>query len=164
MAATPEIYTVYIQVNDDNYITDINSCAYLIDTTNWIEVDKGHGQNYRYARSQYLDKGLQKGNAYYYKYIDNKIVECTEDEILLQQHHYLYKLGSIDNNWEETLIDLTNYKVITIEGTAHLSFYTEEDKKLIAVYNTNRCDISNLSGKYYIHYDYTEEIKAIYLD
>lgn len=162
--ATPEIYTVYIQVNSNNYITSVNSCAYITNFTDWIEIDKGHGQKYRYARSQYFKNGLQRDNAYLYKYIDNKIIECTEDEILLQQHHYLYKLGVIDNNWEETLIDLKGYKTITIEGAANLSLYTQGDKELIAVFNTKKCDISNLQDKYYIHYDYTEEIQSIYLD
>ena len=51
-------YTVYVQTDDQNRITAINSSAFLTDTTGWIELDSGTGDRYHHAQNHYLDKPL----------------------------------------------------------------------------------------------------------
>ena len=47
-------YTVYIQKNDNNLVTAINSSAFLSDITDWIEIDDGAGVKYHHAQGNYL--------------------------------------------------------------------------------------------------------------
>lgn len=67
---------VYIKINSNNEITDINSEIFIRDLTNWIEIDSGFGDKYAHAQSQYLEKGLisEEGN-YNYKYENGEIIE-----------------------------------------------------------------------------------------
>ena len=67
---------VYVKVNADGYITEINSEIFIKDFTGWIEIDKGYGDKYAHAQSQYFDKPLinDDGN-YNYKYFNRKIIE-----------------------------------------------------------------------------------------
>ena len=49
---------VYVKVNADGYITEINSEIFIKDFTGWIEIDKGYGDKFSHAQSQYFDKSL----------------------------------------------------------------------------------------------------------
>lgn len=75
-------YKVYVSLQD-GYITSINSEIFLsqeeIDTM--TEIDKGQGDKYAHAQSQYLEKGLfDKYGRYNYKFVDGKVVEVAEAE------------------------------------------------------------------------------------
>ena len=67
---------VYVKVNADGYITEINSEIFIKDFTDWIEIDSGYGDKYAHAQSQYFNKPLinDDGN-YNYKYFNRKIIE-----------------------------------------------------------------------------------------
>ena len=67
---------VYIKINSNNEIIEINSEIFIQDLTNWIEIDEGYGDKYAHAQSQYFDKPLISEEGHYnYKYINGKIVE-----------------------------------------------------------------------------------------
>lgn len=66
---------VYIKVNSNNEIIDINSEIFIKDFTDWIEIDSGNGDKYAHAQSQYFDKSLiNESDKYNYKY-ENGIVK-----------------------------------------------------------------------------------------
>lgn len=66
---------VYIKVNSNNEIIDINSEIFIKDFTDWIEIDKGYGDKFSHAQSQYFDKSLiNEFGKYNYKY-ENGIVK-----------------------------------------------------------------------------------------
>ena len=65
---------VYIKVNSNNEIVDINSEIFIQDLTNWIEIDSGYGDKYAHAQSQYFDKPLMSEDGKFnYKYVDGTI-------------------------------------------------------------------------------------------
>lgn len=67
---------VYIKIDNQNNIVDINSDIFIQDFTNWIYIDEGYGDKYAHAQSQYLDKSLIKDDgSWQYKYVNNKIME-----------------------------------------------------------------------------------------
>lgn len=75
-------YKVYVSVQD-GYITSINSEIFLsqeeMDTM--TEIDKGQGDKYAHAQSQYLEKELvDKQGRYNYKYVEGKVVEVAEED------------------------------------------------------------------------------------
>ena len=79
-------YIVYVKTNESGYITAINSSAFLTDTADWVEIDFGYGDKYHHAQGNYFEKPIfTDGGAYRYKLMDNKPVECTEDEIIAQE-------------------------------------------------------------------------------
>ncbi|MDR5586608.1 hypothetical protein [Clostridium aquiflavi] len=72
---------VYIKIDENNCIININSSIFLDDIKDYIQIDEGDGDKYSHAQGNYLEKGLinSKGR-YNYKYVDNKVIELTEEE------------------------------------------------------------------------------------
>lgn len=75
-------YKVYVSIQD-GYITSINSEIFLTqeEMNTMTEIDKGQGDKYAHAQSQYLEKGLvdEKGR-YNYKFVEGKVIEVAEAE------------------------------------------------------------------------------------
>lgn len=72
---------VFIKVDKNNIVRDINSSIFLNNTKNYICIDEGFGDKYSHAQNYYLERPLTDlKNRYNYKYIDNKITELTEEE------------------------------------------------------------------------------------
>ena len=79
-------YTVYVKPNDSDYITAVNSSAFLTDTTDWTEIDSGYGDKYHHAQGNYFPEPVYThGGAYRYKLVDGVPVECTFEEITAQE-------------------------------------------------------------------------------
>lgn len=75
-------YKVYVSLQD-GYITSINSEIFLSqeEIQAMTEIDRGQGDKYAHAQSQYLEKGLVDENGRYnYKYVEDKVVEVVEEE------------------------------------------------------------------------------------
>ena len=79
-------YIVYVKPNESGYITAVNSSAFLLDTTGWVEIYRGYGDKYHHAQGNYFPKPIiTMGGAYRYKLVDGKPVECTAEEITHQE-------------------------------------------------------------------------------
>ena len=79
-------YIVYVNPNENSYITAVNSSAFLTDTTGWVEIDRGYGDKYHHAQGNYFEKPVMTmGGAYQYKLVDGAPVECTAEEIAAQE-------------------------------------------------------------------------------
>lgn len=75
-------YKVYVSLQG-GYITSINSEIFLSEEEiqTMTEIDKGQGDKYAHAQSQYLEKGLVDVNGRYnYKFVEGKVIEVAEDE------------------------------------------------------------------------------------
>lgn len=75
-------YKVYVSLQD-GYITSINSEIFLLqeEMDSMTEIDKGQGDKYAHAQSQYLKKGLiDEHGRYNYKFTDGKVVEVAEKD------------------------------------------------------------------------------------
>ena len=74
---------VYIKIDSNNCITNIESSIFLQDTTDWIFIEEGNGDKYAHAQGNYLPKEKpirdNRGRCNY-KYVDNKIIELTDEE------------------------------------------------------------------------------------
>lgn len=74
---------VYIKIDKNNCITDINSSIFLDNTEGCIQIDEGFGKKYAHAQNHYFPekKPLRDYEGRFnYKYVDNKLVELTEEE------------------------------------------------------------------------------------
>ena len=49
-------YKIFIRVDDSDRIIDVNSSAFLSDTTGWVQIDEGTGDRYHHAQNNYLPK------------------------------------------------------------------------------------------------------------
>ena len=49
---------VYVKVNEEGYVTDVNSDIFIQDFTGWQKIDEGSGDKYAHAQSQYFDSPL----------------------------------------------------------------------------------------------------------
>lgn len=75
-------YKVYVSLQD-GYITSINSEIFLSqeEMDSMTEIDKGQGDKYAHAQSQYLEKGLiDEQGRYNYKYLEGKVIEVAEGD------------------------------------------------------------------------------------
>ena len=75
-------YNVYVSLQD-GYITSINSEIFLSqeEIQTMTEIDRGQGDKYAHAQSQYLDKELvDEHGRYNYKFVEGKVVEIAEEE------------------------------------------------------------------------------------
>lgn len=75
-------YKVYVSLQD-GYITSINSEIFLSQEkiSTMTEIDRGQGDKYAHAQSQYLEKGLvDEQGRYNYKLVEGKVIEVTEAE------------------------------------------------------------------------------------
>lgn len=76
-------YKVYAVTDENKCIISIESDLTLENTTGYIQIDEGTGDKYAHAQRNYFPKekslrdNLGRCN---YKYIDNKIVELTDEE------------------------------------------------------------------------------------
>lgn len=76
-----ENYKVYIKTNTNNFVTAINSSAFLSDLTGWIEVDEGTGDKYHHAQGNYLPLGVTDNiGLYNYRYVDGVVLERSKEE------------------------------------------------------------------------------------
>lgn len=81
-----EPYIVYVKTNSNGYITSVNSSAFLTDIAGWVEIDKGYGDKYHHAQGNYFPEPIYTdGDAYRYKLVNGKAVECTAEEIAAQE-------------------------------------------------------------------------------
>ena len=79
-------YIVYAKNNESDYITAVNSSAFLPDITGWTEIDRGIGDKYHHAQGNYFPKPIiTDGGAYRYKLVDGVPTECTAEEIAAQE-------------------------------------------------------------------------------
>ena len=75
-------YKVYVSLQD-GYITSINSEIFLSqeEMSTMTEIDKGQGDRYAHAQSQYLEKGLvDEHGRYNYKFLEGKVIEVAEKD------------------------------------------------------------------------------------
>lgn len=70
-------FEVWARINEDGYITEVNSNVFITDYTGWTKIDEHiMGDKGAHAQSQYFDKPLMSENGKFnYKYINGKIVE-----------------------------------------------------------------------------------------
>lgn len=74
-------YKVYVKLDKNNCIITVESDLILKDTKGYLQIDEGIGDKYSHAQGNYLNKGLVDSNGKYnYKYVDNQLVELTEEE------------------------------------------------------------------------------------
>ena len=83
----PALYTVYIQTDSASRIIAINSSAFLPSTEGWIEIDRGLGDRYHHAQGNYFPKPIYEERGIpVYKYVDNEVLERTQEEIDADYH------------------------------------------------------------------------------
>lgn len=76
---------VYVKIDENNIVKDINSSIFLNDIENYIEVDEGFGDKYCHAQGNYFPKEkplMDNKGRFNYKYENGEVVELTEEEKL----------------------------------------------------------------------------------
>lgn len=107
-------YKVYVKLNENGYITAINSSDFISDITGWTEIDRGYGDKYHHAQGNYFPKSTYTGGgAYRYKLIDGKPVVCTQEEIAEQERNL--SLSSIPTAPR----NITEGEYITVDGVLY---------------------------------------------
>lgn len=51
-----ETYRVFALIDERDCILDVNSDAFLADTTEWVQIDEGVGDLYHHAQNNYFPK------------------------------------------------------------------------------------------------------------
>ena len=73
---------VYIKINLLNEITDIGSSVFIENKEGLILIDKGYGDKYAHAQTQYFPKPIKtRGSGYNYQYINGRVLDRRGNEI-----------------------------------------------------------------------------------
>lgn len=78
------MYKVYVRVDENNRIIEINSSEFIKDKDleGWTRIDAGEGDKYHHAQGNYFKKSLFNENGIpVYKLTGGKAVERTAEEI-----------------------------------------------------------------------------------
>lgn len=108
---------VYVQINLDSYVTAIDSDAFIPDLSNWIKVDEGRGELYKYARVNYCPAGLYVDGFYNYKLVNGVVVYApqiepakdhnelapTEDQFVASRKYNVGELVSVQGRLYEVI-------------------------------------------------------------
>ena len=75
-------YKVYIKVDDQKRVIEINSNAFIVPTDEWFYIDEGYGDKYHHAQGNYLPKPLYDMRGLCnYKLSETEIEERAPEEI-----------------------------------------------------------------------------------
>ena len=110
-------YSVFVQVNADNYVTAVDSSAFITDPTMWVKVDEGRGELYKYARVNYCPAGLYVDGFYNYKLVNGVVVYApqiepakdhnelapTEDQFVASRKYNVGELVSVQGRLYEVI-------------------------------------------------------------
>lgn len=76
------MYKVYVRVDENNRIIEINSSEFIKDLEGWTQIDAGEGDRYHHAQGNYFDKPVfNEQGIPVYKLADGKAIERTAEEI-----------------------------------------------------------------------------------
>lgn len=120
---------VYIKTDDKNRVTAVNSEIFISDTTGWTEIDRGDGDRYVHAQSNYLPKPLTTSEGYYrYKYDNGNVIERSEDEINLDAFPDIIfqKKTELSTECEKAIVAGVDV------GDAHYSLTIEDQANILA--------------------------------
>lgn len=74
-------FSVYVKVDENGRIIDINSSLFLKDPSGWVEVTRGAGDRFQHAQGNYLPKPMFNMGVPVYKMEMGEIKERSEEEI-----------------------------------------------------------------------------------
>lgn len=75
-------YIVYVRADDVGRITAINSSAFIVDVTDWVQIDSGYGDRFHHAQGNYFPQPIMdERGVYRYKLVDGKPLERTQEEM-----------------------------------------------------------------------------------
>lgn len=64
---------VYVKVNQDGFVTDVNSEIFIKDFTDWKKIDEGYGDRFSHPQGNYFNRLLLDENGKYcLKYEEEK--------------------------------------------------------------------------------------------
>ena len=73
---------VYIKIDSENRVTDVNSEIFISDILGWVEIDNGDGDKFAHAQGNYLPKPITDENGVYrYKFENGTVCERSVDEM-----------------------------------------------------------------------------------
>ena len=126
------VYVVYVQTDEQNRITAVNSSAFVTD--DWgTEIDQGYGDKYHHAQGNYFDQPLYtEDDIPRYKLVDSSLIERTEEEINQDRlpSIRLLKEKEISNSCNQAII--SGMDVTTTVGVEHFSLQETDQINLTA--------------------------------
>lgn len=118
-------YSVYVKTNGDGMITEVNSSAFILDTTGWVYIDKGIGDKYHHAQNNYFSAGLTDENGIFnYKLVDGKPMLRTAEEKTPELEHIAAAQEIADLKAKLSATDYIAAKIA--EGAATQEEYAEK--------------------------------------
>lgn len=80
--AVEEVFNVYVKVNEENYVTAVDSDAFIEDLSLWIKIDEGQGDLYKFAKNNYCKYGITASDgSYNYKLVRGRVVYMPQTPV-----------------------------------------------------------------------------------
>ena len=95
-------YDVYVRTDDHGRIVDINSSAFLKDTTNWVLIDTGVGDKFHHAAGNYLCAPIfTEAGVPAFKLENGAVIPRTAEEIAAEISALPPAPASVDDRLDE---------------------------------------------------------------
>lgn len=109
-------YKVYIQINNDNYVTSVNSSAFISDLSDWVKIDEGYGDKYHHAQNNYFENPIVNMNGVHNYIYENEMVRETTEEEKVNEAASIPKpyQNSVETDLLEMAVDY-EYRLTLIE-------------------------------------------------
>jgi hypothetical protein len=76
---------VYIKIDAESNIIEVNSEYFINELTDWILIDEGSGDKYSHAQKHYFDNPIITNEGIWrYKFNEGNVIEKTESEITME--------------------------------------------------------------------------------
>lgn len=123
---------VYIRIDSDYHIIEINSDRFITDKTGWVKIDDGFGDKYNHAQGNYFDKPLiDEYGRYNYKYENREVVEIEEEDKPKYQPYTYEQLVEIKIRTRYTVSDelaILRQRDVKAEEFAEYNAFCEQCK------------------------------------
>lgn len=123
---------VYIRIDRQYHIIEINSDRFITDKTGWVKIDEGFGDKYNHAQGNYLDKPLfDEYGRYNYQLANGEVAEIAEEDKPKYQPYTYEQLVEIKIRQRYTVSDelaILRQRDVKTEEFAEYNAFCEQCK------------------------------------
>ena len=109
-------YGVYVQTDEENRITAINSDVFLPSLDGWVKIDEGYGDRHHHAQGNYFPQPIRDHRMILrYKLVDGVPEERTQEEM---DADYVQPTPVVSDNERISTLEetLASYEAAYMEG------------------------------------------------
>lgn len=108
------MYSVYVRIDHQSRILEINSSAFLSDLQGWIKIDEGYGTRFHHAQGNYLSKTLRDNRGILRYLLVNGLPVERDEQDMHNEYLEMFNTPTAQDDTDAMLID-HEYRLTMLE-------------------------------------------------